>query len=197
MKPTFFKPNEFSYVFQEITDTYGVPSYQEANPTVISMVTFPFLFGLMFGDFGHGSLIFFAGSVLVMFNNQLKGGLLDILLPYRYFFMLLGAAATYAGIVYNEFFALPLNLFESCYSVEDKQMWDPLQNEDGKIEGEYAYLRINHECNVAFGFDPVWNLSTSKLMFQNNVKMKLSVIIGVIHMSIGIIAKGTNAVYFR
>jgi V-type H+-transporting ATPase subunit a len=27
MKPTFFKPNEFSYVFQEITDTYGVPSY--------------------------------------------------------------------------------------------------------------------------------------------------------------------------
>ena len=26
-RPTYFKPNEFSYVFQEITDTYGIPSY--------------------------------------------------------------------------------------------------------------------------------------------------------------------------
>jgi len=50
----------------------------------------------------------------------LKGGLLEFLSPYRYFFMLLGAAATYAGIVYNEFFALPINFFESCYGVEDK-----------------------------------------------------------------------------
>jgi V-type H+-transporting ATPase subunit a len=130
-RPTYFKPNEFSYVFQEITDTYGVPSYQEANPTVISMVTFPFLFGLMFGDFGHGSLIFFFGSFLVLFNNYLKGGLVDMLLPYRYFFMLLGLMASYCGIIYNEFFALPMNIFESCYTLDSKQMWDPTQNEEG------------------------------------------------------------------
>lgn len=68
-KPTFFKPNEFSYVFQFITDTYGVPSYKEANPTIISIVTFPFLFGVMFGDLGHGSLIFIFGSILVLFNE--------------------------------------------------------------------------------------------------------------------------------
>lgn len=160
-------------------------------------MTFPFLFGLMFGDFGHGSIIFLFGSFLVLFDGYLKGGLLDMLLPYRYFFMLLGFMASYCGIIYNEFFALPLNMFDSCYGLESKQMWDPSQNEEGKIEGDWAFLRVNHECNVAFGFDPVWNLSTTRLLFQNNVKMKLSVIVGVIHMSIGIIIKGTNAVYFR
>jgi len=119
-RPTFFKPNEFSYVFQEITDTYGIPSYQEANPTVISMVTFPFLFGLMFGDFGHGSLILLFGTFLVMFRESLRGGILDFILPYRYFFMMLGLMASYCGIIYNEFFALPLNIFESCYNLDSK-----------------------------------------------------------------------------
>jgi len=65
------------------------------------------------------------------------------------------------------------------------------------VEGDWSFVRQSHECNVAAGFDPVWNLSTAKLLFQNNVKMKLSVIVGVLHMTIGIIVKGTNAVYFR
>ena len=160
------------------------------------MVTFPFLFGLMFGDFGHGSILFLFGSVITLFNNQFKGTFVEVILPYRYFFLLLGFMASYCGIIYNEFFALPMNLFSSCYTVSNKQMWEPTLDEEGKIEGDWTYLRVNHDCNVAVGFDPVWNLSTAKLMFQNNVKMKLSVIVGVIHMSIGIIIKGTNAVYF-
>lgn len=79
--------------------------------------------------------------------------------------MMLGMFATYCGLIYNEFFALPMNVFESCYDLDDKQMWDPTQNEDGEIEGQWMFLRQSHECNVALGFDPVWNLSTAKLMF--------------------------------
>lgn len=130
-KPTFFKPNEFSYVFQEITDTYGTPNYQEANPALISIVTFPFLFGVMFGDFGHGLLVFMFGSVLCLFSNQLKDGPLGFLLPYRYFALLLGVFATYCGLLYNEFFALPMEIFKSCYSINDREMFDATLNEDG------------------------------------------------------------------
>lgn len=45
------------------------------------------------------------------------------------------------------------------------------------------------------GVDPVWGLATAKLNFTNGIKMKLSVIMGIIHMTIGIIMKGTNACF--
>jgi V-type H+-transporting ATPase subunit a len=46
------------------------------------------------------------------------------------------------------------------------------------------------------GQDPVWGLTSNKLNFANNVKMKLAVIMAVLHMSLGIIQKGTNTIYF-
>jgi V-type H+-transporting ATPase subunit a len=62
--PTFIRTNEFTYPFQEITDTYGVPNYKEVNPSYFGIVTFPFLFGVMFGDIGHGTLFFLFGAFM-------------------------------------------------------------------------------------------------------------------------------------
>jgi V-type H+-transporting ATPase subunit a len=42
--------------------------YKEANPAVFAIVTFPFLFGVMFGDVGHGSLLLLVGILLCLFN---------------------------------------------------------------------------------------------------------------------------------
>lgn len=67
--PTFFTLNDVTRTFQTITNTYGVPSYQEANPSCFAVVTFPFLFAVMFGDYGHGSLLLFVGIIMVLFNN--------------------------------------------------------------------------------------------------------------------------------
>jgi len=43
-----------------------VPTYKEANPIIVSFVTFPFLFGMMFGDMGHGSILLMVGLYLLM-----------------------------------------------------------------------------------------------------------------------------------
>jgi len=67
--PTFFKSNAVIEIPQMITNTYGVPNYGEANPAVFTIVTFPFLFAVMFGDYGHGSLILLVGSILVLFDK--------------------------------------------------------------------------------------------------------------------------------
>lgn len=47
-----------------------------------------------------------------------------------------------------------------------------------------------------FGLDPVWSISENNLAFVNSLKMKMSVIIGVLHMTLGVFIKGSNAVYF-
>ena len=47
------------------------------------------------------------------------------------------------------------------------------------------------------GVDPIWGITSNKLQFINGIKMKVSVIMAIFHMSIGIIMKGTNSVYFN
>jgi V-type H+-transporting ATPase subunit a len=44
--------------------------------------------------------------------------------------------------------------------------------------------------------DPIWSITNNRLTFVNSVKMKMSVIFGIFHMTIGIILKGSNTLYF-
>lgn len=90
----------------------------------VSIVTFPFFFGMMFGDIGHGSLHLLLGTILILFHNQLKGGALSFLLPLRYLLLLMGINSVYCGFIYNEWFALPFELFASCYNGENRVQWN-------------------------------------------------------------------------
>jgi len=46
-----------------------VASYKEINPAPFYMVTFPFLFGVMYGDVGHGFLLLMTGLALIFFGD--------------------------------------------------------------------------------------------------------------------------------
>ena len=120
--PTYFKSNEFKAMFQLIVDTYGVPTYKEVNPGLFVIVGFPFLFGVMFGDIGHGSILFLFGLYLLIFKDKIladKTSMLRGVVPARYLVTFMGFFALYCGLIYNDFLSISMDFFGSCYPVND------------------------------------------------------------------------------
>uniref|UniRef100_A0A8C9LJL5 V-type proton ATPase subunit a n=1 Tax=Piliocolobus tephrosceles TaxID=591936 RepID=A0A8C9LJL5_9PRIM len=111
--PTYIKTNEFTKTCQAMVDTYGVPRYGEINPAISTIITFPFLFGIMYGDVGHGFCLFMFALFLIVINNKVKNksnnDMLRMLLDGRYLLLLMGFFAIYVGFLYNDFF---------CYTVK-------------------------------------------------------------------------------
>jgi V-type H+-transporting ATPase subunit a len=188
--PTFIKTNDLTAPFQLIVDTYGVPRYREINPALFSIVTFPFLFGVMFGDIGHGFLLFLFGLYLVLKNDDLKkeNSPLKPALKARYLLFFMGISAFYCGWMYNDFLSVPLGIFGTCYT--------DTNSPPGEIHHEPTAKKLDG-CVYPFGLDPKWYVSSNELAFMNSMKMKLSVIFGVTQMIFGICLKGINSYYFK
>lgn len=95
-----------------------MPRYKEANPALFTTVTFPFLFGVMFGDVGHGSLLLMVGIFIVLFADKFKDSpSMAKVLQMKYFLLLMGIFSTFCGLIYNDFLSIPLNLWGgSCYN---------------------------------------------------------------------------------
>lgn len=49
----------------------SVARYQEANPAIYTVITFPFLFAVMFGDWGHGICLLLGSLVLIARESKL------------------------------------------------------------------------------------------------------------------------------
>ncbi|MDD1764603.1 MAG: hypothetical protein LUQ46_01140 [Candidatus Methanomethyliaceae archaeon] len=70
--PVTYRYPKFMRLFESITNLYGVPSYNEINPTPILAISFPLFFGLMFGDLGHGILLAVLGLILYKYTQSMK-----------------------------------------------------------------------------------------------------------------------------
>uniref|UniRef100_A0A803LPB2 V-type proton ATPase subunit a n=1 Tax=Chenopodium quinoa TaxID=63459 RepID=A0A803LPB2_CHEQI len=189
--PTYFRTNKFTSAFQEIVDSYGIARYREANPTVYTVVTFPFLFAVMFGDWGHGLCVLLATLYLVArekkLGSQKLGDIMEMMFGGRYVILMMAIFSIYTGFIYNEFFSVPFELFgKSAYACRDPSCKDATT--DGLIKVRDAY---------PFGLDPVWHGSRSELPFLNSLKMKMSILLGVAQMNLGIMMSFFNAKFFR
>uniref|UniRef100_A0A1W7RJ89 V-type proton ATPase subunit a n=1 Tax=Agkistrodon contortrix contortrix TaxID=8713 RepID=A0A1W7RJ89_AGKCO len=203
--PTYNKTNKFTDGFQNIVDAYGIGTYREINPAPYTIITFPFLFAVMFGDFGHGILLTLFAVWMVIRESRIlsqksDNEIFNIIFSGRYIILLMGSFSIYTGLIYNDCFSKSLNMFGSSWSVRpmfQKSNWteDLLQ--------EYPMLQLNPAIEgvfggaYPFGIDPIWNIATNKLVFLNSFKMKMSVILGIIHMMFGITLSLLNHIYFK
>ena len=62
--PRIFKP------FEMFIRMYGLPNYQEFDPTIFVAVTYSIIFGAMFGDVGQGLCLFIGGMLLYKFKKM-------------------------------------------------------------------------------------------------------------------------------
>lgn len=194
--PTHFTTNKFTYGYQEFVNTYGIPRYREANPALLTAATFPFLFGVMYGDVGHGLFLFCAGLYLLWNekanDNAKLGEMAGGMHAGRYMIAMMGFFAVYAGFIYNDCFSLGLNLFGSRYIFDGQE---EMEVEEGDIATNIA--AYGHPDSVyPFGLDPIWHVTSNELLFFNSFKMKLSVIFGIVQMFAGTVLKGINAIFF-
>ncbi len=91
--PTYMNPPSPFKPFASVVSTYGLPEYNSFDPTLIVSITFPLLFGMMFGDVGHGLVLSIGGLFL-----WLRG------VTYAGVFFYSGLSAMLFGFLYGSFF---------------------------------------------------------------------------------------------
>ena len=64
-------------------------------------------------------------------------------------------------------------------------------------EAHGEVLFVKGASPYPFGVDPVWHGTKSELPFLNSMKMKMSIILGVTHMNLGIVMSLFNNMYFK
>uniref|UniRef100_A0A670IZ38 V-type proton ATPase subunit a n=1 Tax=Podarcis muralis TaxID=64176 RepID=A0A670IZ38_PODMU len=200
--PTLIRTNKFTAGFQSIVDAYGVSSYQEVNPAPYTIITFPFLFAVMFGDVGHGLLMFLFALWMVLAENRpsmkkVQNEIWQMFFEGRYLILLMGAFSIYTGFIYNECFSKATNIFPSAWTHDPKQCW----REDFLAGNPVLALNPNitgvFKGPYPFGIDPIWSLAINHLTFLNSFKMKMSVILGIVHMSFGVCLGIFNYIHFK
>jgi V/A-type H+-transporting ATPase subunit I len=95
--PTLLTNKSYTRTFEVVTETQGLPRYGEVDPTPLIAFVWPFFYGLMFADFGHGILLFGLG---MLFRYRGNG----TLRTWGTLIAASGAAATLAGLGTGEMF---------------------------------------------------------------------------------------------
>lgn len=86
--PAIFKP------FEMFVEMYGLPAYNEMDPTIFIALTYTLMFGIMFGDIGQGLCLVAGGFLLYRFKRMNLAAIIS----------LAGIWSTFFGFMYGSIF---------------------------------------------------------------------------------------------
>lgn len=182
--PIKLRNNAFSKQFEPLTEMYGMPAYNEFDPTIFLSIFFLLFFAMCMGDAGYGLILI--AAAFIMRKKESNGGLFGM---WR-LIALLGAGTFFIGIVLGGFFGVDLT----------QQAWIPeglkriMISGDVEIGGS-AYAKqmivalgvgIFHIC-IALIVKAVWTVR--KCGFKNSlsaVGWTLLIVGSIIVLSLGL-----------
>ncbi|KHO11100.1 URE2 protein [Metarhizium robertsii ARSEF 23] len=181
-----------SLIKEAIVDAYGTATYQEVNPAVHVIVTFPFLFAVMFGDFGHAVTMLAAALTMIYWEKPLQKITFDLFAMVfygRYIMLVLAAFSLFTGLIYNDTFSKSLTLFDSAWMFKKPEGWRDKMVVSATLNSD-GYRH-------PFGLDWAWHGAENELVFNNSYKMKMSIVLGWAHMTYSLCYAYINARHFK
>lgn len=113
---TFSFRNWMINPFKKIVYSYGSLEYHGIDPTYYFTLFFALIFGVMFADVGHGSLLIMAGLVTLFFNGKIEG-ILSYVVDNGGVLFLCGLTSTIMGFLFGEFYGYHLHVFPFKFSI--------------------------------------------------------------------------------
>src|SRR5690348_12381692 len=119
----------------------------------------------MFGDVGHGIILLLFSLYYILREGHYAQNYRKIdeseknFYSGRYIIALMAVFSIYCGLLYNECFSIPLNLFSSNWR------WPA---------GSVSAVQIDPGSPYIFGVDPAWRGARNELSYYNSMKMKVS-----------------------
>lgn len=150
--PTLFENKRFVRTFEVITESQGIPTRKEADPTPMIAMMWPIFYGIMFADLGHGLLLMGMGLLF-----KIKGQ--GILSKWGMLIAISGASAAIAGVGAGEMFG---------YHIHALSPFSALLEEGGPLHSVSWLIGVLSVAELTF--DQVINI------------LKVSIFLGIIHL---------------
>jgi len=162
--PVMIRNPSFARPFEKLVKAYGLPSYNEIDPTFFAVLTFPLIFGFMFADMGHGLVMFLLGLLIIFLRRRARqaSGMIQYMFDAGELFILAGIASMFTGFLFGEFFGYHMDILHEVLHME---------------------ILIPPPVNIRLPFSPIE---------QPTTMLKLSILIGAIHISIGLVLNLAN-----
>ena len=75
--PTIIRNKGIFKPYEMYIKMYGLPAYDEFDPTMLVAILYSFMFGAMFGDLGHGLVLLIGGAVLYFWRRSQLAGIIS------------------------------------------------------------------------------------------------------------------------
>ena len=173
--PKLFKP------FEMYIKMYGLPAYNEIDPTWFVAITYSFIFGAMFGDVGQGLVLFLGGLILYRTKHMDLAGIISCAGVFSVFF----------GFMYGSFFGFEDILKAIWLKPMSKMMDVPLV---GKLNAVFVIaigfgMFIILICMIFNIINSVRRKDAEKTWFDSNAVAGL-VFYGSIVLTVGLFISG-------